>query len=488
MSLITRCPACTTMFKVVPDQLRISGGWVRCGHCNEVFDAAAHMLPVEAAAPAPPAPQPPSVPVPVPVPVPVREPDRRAAPPPPPAPAPDPAPVAALPPVAAPSPVPAAPIPSPVEPEPAAAPKPSQTAARFETWQPPAPWSSRKTSVEKAGQGAPEPPAPTEAERSLPKDDVAAPAHATLPTPALPEAEATAEAELAPDGPWTASELQTWRELTAPDRADQPAQPPADELWPVAAAPVHDPSPADTAVPAEAPASPPATPPVDVLLARRSFRAEALEREVPPAADVDFVLSGVGEVVEPLAPDAAAPAAAPPVDQPEPRFVEQARRRAFWSSRPVRAGLWAALLVLLLALALQWVLSRRDWLAAREPALVPALQAVCQVVGCQIAPYRQLETIVIDSSAFNRVSANAFRFSVTLRNTADMPVATPSLELTLTDAQDQALVRRVVSAAELGAPPALAARGEFSGTNALTVTSVSNPSAIVGYRLMAFYP
>ena len=69
-----------------------------------------------------------------------------------------------------------------------------------------------------------------------------------------------------------------------------------------------------------------------------------------------------------------------------------------------------------------------------------------------------------------------------------MPVATPSLELTLTDAQDQALVRRVVSAAELGAPPALAARGEFSGTNALTVTSVSNPSAIVGYRLMAFYP
>ena len=134
------------------------------------------------------------------------------------------------------------------------------------------------------------------------------------------------------------------------------------------------------------------------------------------------------------------------------------------------------------------MLSRRDWLAAREPALVPALQAVCQVVGCQIAPYRQLETIVIDSSAFNRVSANAFRFSVTLRNTADMPVATPSLELTLTDAQDQALVRRVVSAAELGAPPALAARGEFSGTNALTVTSVSNPSAIVGYRLMAFYP
>ncbi|MEK9803730.1 MAG: zinc-ribbon domain-containing protein, partial [Curvibacter sp.] len=39
MSLITRCPACRTMFKVVPDQLKISEGWVRCGKCEEIFDA-----------------------------------------------------------------------------------------------------------------------------------------------------------------------------------------------------------------------------------------------------------------------------------------------------------------------------------------------------------------------------------------------------------------------------------------------------------------
>ena len=43
MSLITRCPACGTMFKVVPDQLRISEGWVRCGQCDEVFDASLNM-------------------------------------------------------------------------------------------------------------------------------------------------------------------------------------------------------------------------------------------------------------------------------------------------------------------------------------------------------------------------------------------------------------------------------------------------------------
>lgn len=44
MSLITRCPACTTMFKVVPDQLRVSEGWVRCGQCDEIFDASLHLV------------------------------------------------------------------------------------------------------------------------------------------------------------------------------------------------------------------------------------------------------------------------------------------------------------------------------------------------------------------------------------------------------------------------------------------------------------
>ncbi|RYF17377.1 MAG: DUF3426 domain-containing protein [Comamonadaceae bacterium] len=43
MSMITSCPACGTMFRVVPDQLKISEGWVRCGHCAEVFDASANL-------------------------------------------------------------------------------------------------------------------------------------------------------------------------------------------------------------------------------------------------------------------------------------------------------------------------------------------------------------------------------------------------------------------------------------------------------------
>lgn len=39
MSLATRCTACGTVFRVVQDQLKVSEGWVRCGQCNEVFNA-----------------------------------------------------------------------------------------------------------------------------------------------------------------------------------------------------------------------------------------------------------------------------------------------------------------------------------------------------------------------------------------------------------------------------------------------------------------
>ena len=43
MHFTTRCPACGTMFRVVPDQLKISDGWVRCGHCADVFDATLYL-------------------------------------------------------------------------------------------------------------------------------------------------------------------------------------------------------------------------------------------------------------------------------------------------------------------------------------------------------------------------------------------------------------------------------------------------------------
>lgn len=53
MNLATRCPSCGTVFRVVQDQLRVSEGWVRCGRCNSVFNAAEVLFDVDDGAQAP---------------------------------------------------------------------------------------------------------------------------------------------------------------------------------------------------------------------------------------------------------------------------------------------------------------------------------------------------------------------------------------------------------------------------------------------------
>ena len=51
MSLATRCTACSTVFRVVQDHLKVSEGWVRCGRCNEVFNALEGLFDLERDAP-----------------------------------------------------------------------------------------------------------------------------------------------------------------------------------------------------------------------------------------------------------------------------------------------------------------------------------------------------------------------------------------------------------------------------------------------------
>ncbi|SFW31252.1 DUF3426 domain-containing protein [Nitrosovibrio sp. Nv17] len=48
MTLVTRCPSCTTAFRVVPPQLRAQGGKVRCGRCLHVFDGFATLALIRA--------------------------------------------------------------------------------------------------------------------------------------------------------------------------------------------------------------------------------------------------------------------------------------------------------------------------------------------------------------------------------------------------------------------------------------------------------
>jgi predicted Zn finger-like uncharacterized protein len=347
MSLVTSCPACGTMFRVVPDQLKISEGWVRCGHCAEVFDATAHLVEYEEA--------------------------------------------------------PAAAEPQATEP------------ADLQT-QPPGYWED----------------APTQ--------------------PGVPE------------------------NLEFPARAGQAPHRPAG-----AAAPEPD----------EADVLPEST--LDAPFIFR--RSDMLDSEAPPAEGPStepppFENSRPARPLEvKLAPNYKPP---PPVDEDvaveEVSFVQSARRQAFWRRPGVRIALSCFSLLLAAALLVQLAYHDRDRLSVSQPALRPALVRMCELADCTVGPPRQIDSLVIESSAFNRLRNDAYRLNFTLRNTAPTEVAAPSIELTLTDTQDQAIVRRVLTPEELGARNgALPALADWSGSVGLNVTPNGGPR-IAGYRLLAFYP
>jgi hypothetical protein len=163
----------------------------------------------------------------------------------------------------------------------------------------------------------------------------------------------------------------------------------------------------------------------------------------------------------------------------------------------VRGGLLVTALLLTLALLLQLLVQQKDSLAAWEPRWAPALGRLCDAVGCRVQPPRRVESLVIDSSTFNKLAADAYRLSFVLKNTGTLPVEMPAIEVTLTDAQDQPLIRRVVLPAQFGVQsPVLAGRAEVAGAVSMMVagdaarSASSPPSAlrVAGYRVLAFYP
>ena len=177
-------------------------------------------------------------------------------------------------------------------------------------------------------------------------------------------------------------------------------------------------------------------------------------------------------------------------------FVRDARRQAFWRRPLVRTLFACFALLLIIFLLLQLVVQQRDKLAAFQPGLKPALQTVCEVLICSVDPLRQIDAVVIDASSFNKVNDSVYSLTFSIKNIATIAVAMPSLEVTLTDIQDQAVIRRVLTPAQFGmASGLLGPSAEFSGALTMQVTppeasrdggSVSR--RIAGYRLLAFYP
>ena len=177
-------------------------------------------------------------------------------------------------------------------------------------------------------------------------------------------------------------------------------------------------------------------------------------------------------------------------------FLRLARRQVFWKKNSVRALSGVIGLVLLALLGLQWVLQHKDSLAATDPRWLPVLQVICQPLSCVVKPLRRVESLVIDSSSFSKSGPESFRLSFVLKNMANLPLEAPLLELTLTDIQDKAILRRVLTPPEFGysAGALLPARAEVAGVVSLGVANESNraaavsAAAVAGYRVLVFYP
>ena len=509
MSQITRCPSCATSFKVVADQLRISEGWVRCGQCKEVFDASEHLLPVVSEALLPDVSltdvRPPLAPV-------ARKAEvvrawggGTAA-----MPAADARPIGDMPaapgatdshpketaPPEAPAAMPVLDIPNPAVPAFLAA--SGATAASGEdmlslapstpfAWRaPPSPW----------------PRAADPAKESLP------PLHGADSAAAAPEAVPPVVPQPAPApgvgvGP---AALPGGYELPSADLRDSewPAEIAAEPLGAVAEA-------GDTYPALETPAPAPASAPPSSVEHGAPLPPAALAEQVPEALpSVDFVQQPAQEAPAALALEAddsatalqvgprpssrstAAPDAPVPPEKaaqdadPEIGFVVAARRKAFWRKPAVRAVLVLVALLSILGLALQVAVQERDRIVALDARARPWLMMLCEPLRCEIAPQRQIADVVIDSSSFNKARGDSYQLALTMKNQAAIPLAMPAVELTLTDAQDQPVLRRVLLPADMAAPAELPPRGEWSTTVSVIVTT--GGARVAGYRLLAFYP
>lgn len=177
------------------------------------------------------------------------------------------------------------------------------------------------------------------------------------------------------------------------------------------------------------------------------------------------------------------------VPVPPPRFLKPERSTSTPHSRSARFVVAIACVLSACLLLGQWLVHERDRIAATEPATLAVLEPLCGVLDCSVAPLRLIESVVIDSSSFGKTQADVYRLGFAIKSTALVEVAVPSLELTLTDAQDAAVLRRVLSPQDLGYQRlTLASGGEWAGSVPVTVKLPAGAERIAGYRLLAFYP
>ncbi len=174
----------------------------------------------------------------------------------------------------------------------------------------------------------------------------------------------------------------------------------------------------------------------------------------------------------------------------EPDFVLSARRKQR-IGRPLRGAMWGIGALLLVGALGQSAYLFRDQLAVRAPQLKPLLTGVCAKIGCSVQLPMKIDAISIDANELQALdpARNIFSLNLLLRNRSDTVQAWPSIELTLNDGNEKAIVRRVFAPRDYLSAATNASLGFGSDQEQpVKLTFELQQLRASGYRVYLFYP
>jgi predicted Zn finger-like uncharacterized protein len=438
MSLATRCDACGTIFRVVQDQLKVSDGWVRCGRCQTVFNALRGLFDLDRESPPPWAP-------------------------------------------------------------------PEVTTSTGETN------DAREALALIQGEAAQTYDFSDPADGSVPLDEFGSPGSVAQANPA---GEASASNLIVDDAAWSQESHPVTQDVDLSSlRIDHPNPTDVFNAELVSAHPMFVAEPG-AYIPNESRSSLMGrasndTPGDRVALADRNDFADAqfspsLLQDDGQSEDTNDALAeqdAQALLIEPRTPDSepvpspaeswAAPAAPPAVRTAEevatPEFVRRARRIERWQSTESLVALAFVIVVATIALVWQTVHQMRHRIVMQWPETAPLVARYCAVVGCSAQALQRIDDVSIETTGLIQGDAGSgsLRLSVTLRNRAEVPVAMPSLDLSLTGADGELVARRALFPADFRTGSLPLKPGV--DTSLMLNFSVTGRK-VSGYTVEVFYP
>jgi hypothetical protein len=177
-------------------------------------------------------------------------------------------------------------------------------------------------------------------------------------------------------------------------------------------------------------------------------------------------------------------------DNELPGFVKRARKQQ-------KAGrVWRVLaaflsLILFLGMVGQATYAFRNLLAAYFPQAKPLLVHACTLLKCKVEFPTQIKKLSIESGVLQVLPRNQDTYSYTslLRNDSALVQSWPNIELTLTDAHEKAIARRIFTKHDYMGSAASADKGFAPNSEQVVKLYFElNQLQASGYRVALFYP